>query len=121
MYYTLGSFVGLVDASSSKYPRSGRKFEINVSFGWFLGSFRNTSSQEKIKFLTTAGDQNRGTGVKTGSEQVRYILFLSSPGPHWHLLSRNTGPGHLLSRYTVTKVVVYYCSTYYKVVRVGGG
>jgi hypothetical protein len=32
-----------VAASSSKYARSGRNFKLNVFFGWFWVSFRNTS------------------------------------------------------------------------------
>jgi hypothetical protein len=34
---------GFIRPSSSKYARSGRKFKLNVCFGWFLVSFRNKS------------------------------------------------------------------------------
>jgi hypothetical protein len=65
-----------VAASSSKYVRSGRKFKIEVYFGWFWMSFRNTTNRcgrsiQKRDLRTDRTDQNS----RTGSEQMRNIYF----------------------------------------------
>ena len=72
MYYTCVK----VATSSSKYVRSGRKFKINVFFGWFCGSFRNVSVRSCRIFgsLSEVVDM-----VKPAiSGPVRYILVFPS-------------------------------------------
>ena len=81
--------------SYSKFDRSGRKFQMNVCFSWFLDSFRSTcdrsgrvSAKNRSKTLTrpTFSERNKmiqkiaiGKNRQGPPEQVRNMLFLFRP------------------------------------------
>jgi hypothetical protein len=81
-------------ASSSNFVRRGRKFKIEVYFGWFWVSFRNTTDRSGLPIQKETQEPVRtDQNSRTGSKQMRNILSVAAPS--WRLNDYCTTEHHV--------------------------